>query len=71
VNGLNVYISKLRHIYRVRTAEDEESVRKATEGLSAFLEAIERGEMDLHDLPPDMRTRLITRLQREEPGDDD
>jgi superfamily I DNA and RNA helicase len=64
-------LSKLRHIYRVRSAEDEESVRKATEGLSAFLEAIERGEMDLHDLPPDMRTRLITRLQMEEPGDDD
>jgi superfamily I DNA and RNA helicase len=61
----------LRHIYRVRPAEDEESIRKATEGLSAFLEAIERGEMDLHDLPPDMRTRLITRVQPEEPGDDD
>jgi superfamily I DNA and RNA helicase len=58
----------LRHIYRDRSAEDEESVRKATEGLAAFLEAIDRGEMDLNDLPPALRTRLIT--LRDEPGDD-
>ena len=53
-----------------RFVEDEESVRKATEGLSVFLEAIERGELELRDLPPAMRTRLMTRLM-EAPGDDD
>lgn len=62
-------LQTLRHVYRVRSREDEESVRKATEGVSAFLEAIESGGVDLHDLPPAIRTRL-TRLQMEELGDD-
>ena len=62
-------LQTLRHVYRVRSREDEESVRKATEGVSAFLEAIESGEVDFHDLPPAIRTRL-TRLQMEELGDD-
>ena len=59
----------LRHVYRDRSAEDEESVRKATEGVSAFLEAIDRGDMDLQDLPPALRTRLILRLRQEDGGD--
>ncbi len=60
----------MRHIYRDRSAEDEATVRKATEGLKAFLEAIDRGGMDLEDLPPALRTRLAT-IQTEPPGDDD
>jgi len=60
----------MRHIYRDRSAEDEATVRKATEGLKAFLEAIDRGGMDLEDLPPALRTRLAT-IQTESPGDDD
>ncbi len=60
----------MRHIYRDRSAEDEAAVRKATEGLKAFLEAIDRGGMDLEDLPPALRTRLAT-IQTESPGDDD
>jgi superfamily I DNA and RNA helicase len=62
-------LAALRHIYRVRAVEDEESVRRATEGLSVFLEAIDRGEMDFQDLPPAMRTRLV-RLQQEGFRDD-
>ena len=64
-------LATLRHIYRVRPAAEEETLRKATEGLETFLEAVEVGEVDLHDLPPALRTRLITRLQREEPVNDD
>jgi superfamily I DNA and RNA helicase len=55
-------LAKLRHIHRDRPDGEEATVKKATAGVSTFLEAVERGEMDLHDLPPDIRTRL-TRLQ--------
>jgi hypothetical protein len=51
-------IATLRHIHRNRPPEHEASVRRATEGLSAFFEALERGEVDLADLPPDLRSRL-------------
>jgi superfamily I DNA and RNA helicase len=64
-------LAKMRHVYRVRPAAEEETVRKATAGLETFLEAFERGEVDLHDLPPALRTRLIARIQREEPVDDE
>lgn len=66
-------LAKLRHIHRDRTEGEEATVKKATAGIAAFLEAVERGEMDLYDLPPNIRTRL-TRLQdnpvgAEEDGD--
>ena len=63
-------LARMRHIYRVRPAAEEETVRKATAGLETFLEAFRSGEIDLHDLPPAMRTQ-ITRIQREDPVDDD
>ncbi|MET3963094.1 superfamily I DNA and RNA helicase [Marmoricola sp. OAE513] len=62
-------LAKLRHIHRDRPEGEEATVKKATAGVAAFLEAVERGEMDLYDLPPDIRTRL-TRL-RGSTGDDD
>jgi len=58
----------LRHLHRDRSAEDEESVRKAAEGLSAFLDAFDRGDIDIEDLPPSLRDRA-TRLQKEGNGD--
>jgi superfamily I DNA and RNA helicase len=58
----------LRHLHRDRSAEDEESVRKAAEGLSAFLDAFDRGDIDIEDLPPALRDRA-TRLQKEGNGD--
>jgi len=51
-------LAALRHIHRDRPPEEEASVKKATKGLSAFLEAVDRGELDLADLPPGLRTRL-------------
>lgn len=65
-------LAELRHIHRDRSVHDEETVRRATEGVAAFLEAVERGEMDLLDLPPSLRTKL-SRLQtdRDTGGDED
>jgi len=51
-------LAQMRHIHRDRPDGAEETVRRATEGISMFLEAVERGEMDLYDLPPNLRTRL-------------
>ncbi|MDR7168947.1 superfamily I DNA and RNA helicase [Nocardia kruczakiae] len=57
-------LRELRHIYRDRSEEYEESVRKATEGLNVFLEAFGRGDLDFADLSPELRTRLIQSLKR-------
>lgn len=66
-------LAKLRHIHRDRPEGEEATVKKATAGVAAFLEAVERGEMDLFDLPPDIRTRLTrikgTTADAEEDGD--
>jgi superfamily I DNA and RNA helicase len=53
----------MRHQHRDRPEESEESVRRATEGVEAFLQAIDRGEMDILDLPPAVRTKLVTSIQ--------
>ncbi len=65
-------LDQMRHIHRDRPEHEEATVRRATEGVEAFLEAIDRGEMDLLDLPPKVRTRL-SRLQANpgDPGDED
>jgi superfamily I DNA and RNA helicase len=64
-------LAELRHLHRDRPAEVEESLRKATEGLTAFVEAYERGDLDLLDLPPSLRTKLILSLQAETQNGDD
>jgi superfamily I DNA and RNA helicase len=51
-------LARLRHIHRERPAEQEASVRRATEALSSFLRAFERGEIDLEDLPEALRIQL-------------
>lgn len=60
---------RLRHIHRDRPEREEKAVRKATEGVEVFLAAIERGDMDIYDLPPALRTRL-TRLRTDSSDDD-
>jgi len=62
-------LARLRHLNRERSESDVEAVKRGTEGLSAFLEAVERGEMDFFDLPPAMRTKLVTRLRAEDADD--
>ncbi len=64
-------LQKLRHIHRERAVHEEASVRKATEGLSIFLDALARGDVELADLPPGLRTKLATSLLRASADDDD
>lgn len=52
-------LARLRHLYRERSAADEEAVKRATDGLAVFVEAIDRGEIEIDDLPPSLRTRLV------------
>jgi superfamily I DNA and RNA helicase len=63
-------LAELRHIHRDRTAQEAASVKKARDGLAAFLEAYEKGAIDITDLPPAVRTRLILGLQSDANGDD-
>lgn len=63
-------LENLRHLHRDRPESVEKSLRKATEGLSVFLEAYDRGELDPLDLPPALRTRLILSLQSDSPDVD-
>ena len=51
-------LATLRHIYRERPREEEETVKRVSESLSAFLEALDRGEIELSDLPSDIQGRL-------------
>jgi superfamily I DNA and RNA helicase len=56
-------LATLRHIHRDRPAEAEAVIQKTADSLTTFLEAVERGEVDIEDLPPAVRTRLAARLQ--------
>ena len=60
-------LASMRHIYRERSAADRDAIRRATAGLETFLESLERGDIDVLDLPPAVRTKLVT-LRR---ADDD
>ena len=51
-------LARLRKIHRDRTEAELASIRRATDGLSAFLKAVEHEEIDLESLPPALRTRL-------------
>ncbi|MFD8047675.1 DEAD/DEAH box helicase [Streptomyces chartreusis] len=64
-------LAKMRHIYKDRSSVTKESVRRATQRLQALIDAFDKDEVELHDLPPDLRTRLLARMQEEFPGDDD
>jgi superfamily I DNA and RNA helicase len=63
-------LAELRHIHRDRSPDEEAMVVRATEGLSAFLEAIERGDADLHDFPVALRERLERLSSRDLTQDD-
>lgn len=63
-------LDRMRRVNREQSAESRRSVRQATEGLQMFMEAYEAEEIDLDDIPPALRTRLVTKLREELPGDD-
>jgi len=57
-------LAELRRIHRDRTGAEVASMKRATRNAKELLEAVERGEVDIEDLPPDLRSRLL-RLIRE------
>ncbi len=62
-------LEHLRHIHRERPREQEATLKKVSAELSSFLEAIEAGELELSDLSPALRTRLLTlRETRDDDG---
>lgn len=61
---------ELRHIHRERPAEAEAVIKRITDELNAFLEAVERGDLDIGDLPPAVRERLLARLDLDGDRDD-
>lgn len=63
-------LAELRHIHRDRRADEVAIARKATQGLTTFVEALDRGDVDIYDLPPELRTKLIMSLRRDGPDDD-
>lgn len=52
-------LATLRHIHRERTRDEEAAVLRATEGLATFITEFEAGQIDIDDLPPALRTRLV------------
>jgi len=63
-------LEKIRRIHRERSKAEAETLDRATRSMTEMMEAFERGEIDLHDFPPDLRTRLLE-LFREAPTDGD
>ncbi|MEU3465256.1 ATP-binding domain-containing protein [Streptomyces sp. NPDC006733] len=63
-------LNQMRQVNRSQSADGRASVQRATEGLQMFMEAYEAEEIDFGDIPPALRTRLMTKLREELPGDD-
>ncbi|MEV7676479.1 ATP-binding domain-containing protein [Streptomyces sp. NPDC088752] len=63
-------LDRMRQVNRNQSTRGRATVKRATEGLQMFMEAYEADEIDLGDIPPALRTRLMTRLMEELPGDD-
>lgn len=59
-------LRELRIVHRDRGRQTEESVRRAAKNLSQFLEAIERDEIDLRDLPEQLRFRLLEKINSDD-----
>lgn len=64
-------LERMRHLNRDHSGDNRALVKRATEGLQMFMEAYEAEEIDLSDIPAALRTRLVTKLREELPGDDD
>ncbi|MGA5102645.1 DEAD/DEAH box helicase [Streptomyces cellulosae] len=63
-------LRRMRHLNRDQSGDSRVRVRRAAEGLQAFMEAFEANEIDFEDIPPKWRTRLMAKLREEIPGDD-
>jgi len=57
-------LKRLRRVHRERTEEEAAFVERTTAALADFVSALEEDALDIEDLPPSLRTRLINELQR-------
>lgn len=64
-------LAKLRRIHRERSQSEVEEIERHTRSLSEALEALDRGELELHDLPPRLRTRLLRIIEADLATDND
>jgi superfamily I DNA and RNA helicase len=62
-------LAQLRHLHRDRTMSEEEAYRRATQAFNAAFEAIEKGDLDVADLPPAIRSRLAIFQKEAADGD--
>ena len=58
-------LARLRRVHRDRSDAEVATLRKATRNAQELLDAFERGEVDLEDLPPAVRTRLLRAVQED------
>ncbi|HEV2755497.1 MAG TPA: ATP-binding domain-containing protein [Actinomycetota bacterium] len=58
-------LATLRHLHREKPAEAEVVIKRTADSLTTFFEALERGDVDMADLPPAIRTRLAARIHEE------
>ncbi len=58
-------LAQMRRIHRDRSEAEVESLRRATKGLQDVVEAFERDEVDLADLDPALRTRLLNLIRED------
>lgn len=63
-------LKKIRMIHRERTTDEIARIKKAEQGLRVFLDEWRKGELDLENLPPELRTALAN-LLRDQNGEDE
>ena len=62
--------AKLRRIHRERSAEETAAIRRTTDELTRAMEALDREEVELEDLPLAVRRRLRERFLADDLDDD-
>lgn len=58
-------LARLRRIHRERSDAEVATLKKATRNAQELLDAFERGEVGVEDLPPAVRTRLLRAVQED------
>jgi len=64
-------LETIRRVHRDRSRAEVASIRRATRGARELVEALERDEIDLEDLPPEVRTRLVELVRPDLDYDDE
>ncbi|GAA4049073.1 DEAD/DEAH box helicase [Nonomuraea soli] len=63
-------LARIRRIHRDRSRAEAASIKKFSDTLQKLADAIERNEIDVEDIPLDVRARLISRLSEDAPDDE-